>query len=181
MDEKKFGGKMKEKETILKLLLVFLFFIVGNNEKLFACSYAIRKYDYFMQFCDMLFSKSEKLFLEKREIQSRKKIGKGILSYDKDFYIDPISVDTLYYLADQIDSADNRVFNDIFDIAKILIETDHADLSGTDFLYEKNPFMPSQTLLVYCINQIKTKMVHRKITICLISCLVIIQKSLNQL
>lgn len=171
-----------------------------SSEYVTALSYAIRKYDYLMQFCDMLFSKSGEIPLEKREIQSRKKTEKGILSYDKDFYIDevanfiescpreecglfvtpltapnknicceqqknlieiikllaqktnPISVDTFYYLADQIDPTTNQVFSDILDITKILIETDNADLCGTDFVYSNNPFMPSQTLLAYCIN-----------------------------
>lgn len=40
MDEKKFGGKMKKNKGVLKLLLLALLFFVGNNEKMYSCSYA---------------------------------------------------------------------------------------------------------------------------------------------
>lgn len=65
----------------------------------------------------------------------------------------PISVDTFYYLADIIDPEDGCVFKDVLDITKLLIDTGHADLSGTDFEWDRKIFSePSQTLLAYCIN-----------------------------
>ena len=184
-------------ETDLSRLLI-------SSEYVTTLQYAIRKYDYLMQYSTMIFSKSHKIgMLEKRAIHSRKKIDKGVLKYDKDFYAsndmiskfvesspteecglgliplkdeanknilsvqqknliaiikflaqktNPISVDTFYYLADQIDSEDGHVFADVFDITEILIETGHADLTGTDFEWSRYNPKPTQTLLAYCIN-----------------------------
>ena len=178
-----------------------------SSEYVTPLQYAIRKYDYLMQYSEMISSKDHSIgLLEKRDIHSRKKVNKGILDYDKDFYsqndliseyieispieecglgltyhrdednkniitveqknlieiikllaqkTNPISVDTFYYLADIIDPKDGRVFNDIYDITKILIDTEHADLCGTDFEWERNYPAPSQTLLAYCINHTK--------------------------
>lgn len=188
----------------------------GENElsKLYISSefvtplqYAVRKYDYLMQYSEMLFSKEHTIgLLEKRDIHSRKKVDKGILDFDKDFSssqnvisyftetfpreecglclmahrdesnkniitvqqknlieiikllaqkTNPISVDTFYYLADIIDPNDGHVFNDIYDITKILIDTGHAELCGTDFEWDRFHREPTQTLLAYCINHIK--------------------------
>lgn len=178
-----------------------------SSEYVTPLQYAIRKYDYLMQYSEMIFSKGHSIgMLEKREIHSRKKVDKGILNYDKDFYsqndlisqyieispteecglgltsyrdesnkniitvqqknlieiikllaqkTNPISVDTFYYLADIIDPKDGRVFSDIFDLTKILIDTGHADLCGTDFEWDRWHLEPTQTLLAYCINHIK--------------------------
>lgn len=178
-----------------------------SSEYVTPLQYAIRKYDYLMQYSEMIFSKEHSIgILEKRDIHSRRKVDKGILDYDKDFYsqqdliyqyikispieecglglivhrdesnkniitvqqknlmeiikllaykTNPISVDTFYYLADIIDPKDSRVFSDIFDLTKILIDTGHADLCGTDFEWERFHQEPTQTLLAYCINHTK--------------------------
>lgn len=178
-----------------------------SSEYVTPLQYAVRKYDYLMQYSEMIIAKNNSIEgLEKRAIHSRKKVDKGILDYDKDFYssqdyistfietfpweecgrglllhrdetnkniisvqqknlieiikflaqnTNPISVDTFYYLADIIDPKDGHVFSDIFDITKILIETGHAELSGTDFEWERNHSEPTQTLLAYCINHQK--------------------------
>lgn len=178
-----------------------------SSEYVTVLQYAVRKYDYLMQYTEMLCKKEAKIeLLEKREIHSRKKVDKGILTEDKDFYLrndliyhyleispqeecglfltafkdesnknilslqqknlfeiikllaektNPISVDTFYYLADIIDPKDGHVFSDVFDITKILIESGHAELSGTDFEWDRYHLEPSQTLLAYCINHTK--------------------------
>lgn len=178
-----------------------------SSEYVTPLQYAVRKYDYLMQYSEMFFYKEHSIgLLEKRDIHSRKKVDRGILDYDKDFsssqdvishfietfpreecglyltshrYEDnkniisvqqknlidiikllaqntnPISVDTFYYLADIIDPNDGHVFNDIYDVTKILIDTGHADLCGTDFEWERIHWEPTQTLLSYCINHIK--------------------------
>lgn len=192
-------NNLPEKTNLSKLYI--------SSEYVTPLQYAIRKYDYLMQYSEMIFSKGHSIgMLEKREIHSRKKVDKGILNYDKDFYsqndlisqyieispteecglgltsyrdesnkniitvqqknlieiikllaqkTNPISVDTFYYLADIIDPKDGRVFSDIFDLTKILIDTGHADLCGTDFEWDRWHLEPTQTLLAYCINHIK--------------------------
>lgn len=189
-------NNLPEKTNLSKLYI--------SSEYVTPLQYAIRKYDYLMQYSEMLFSKEHTIgLLEKRDIHSRKKVDKGILDYDKDFYLqndlisqyikispkeecglgltsyrdesnkniltvqqknlieiikllaqktNPISVDTFYYLADIIDPKDGHVFSDIFDLTKILIDTGHADLCGTDFEWERFHLEPTQTLLAYCIN-----------------------------
>ncbi len=62
----------------------------------------------------------------------------------------PISVDTLYYLADQVDSTDGGVFNDVLDIARILIKDYSADVAGVDWEWERT-FAATETLLAKCI------------------------------
>lgn len=191
--------KLLEKTELSKLYI--------SSEYVTPLQYAVRKYDYLMQYSEMIFSKEHSIgLLEKRDIHSRKKVDRGILDYDKDFsssqdvishfietfpreecglYLtghryesnkniisvqqknlidiikllaqntNPISVDTFYYLADIIDPKDGRVFSDIFDLTKILIDTGHADLCGTDFEWDRWHLEPTQTLLAYCINHIK--------------------------
>lgn len=178
-----------------------------SSEYVTPLQYAIRKYDYLMQYSEMIFSKDRSICpIERRAVHSRKKVDKGILDYDRDFYskqdfisafmetspqeecglgltyhrdetnknivtvqqknlieiikllaqkTNPISVDTFYYLADIIDPNDGHVFTDIFDITKILIDTGHAELGGTDFEWERFHYEPTQTLLAYCINHTK--------------------------
>ena len=58
-----------------------------SSEYVTPLQYAVRKYDYLMQYFEMISSKDHSIgILEKRAIHSRKKIDKGILDYDKDFY-----------------------------------------------------------------------------------------------
>ena len=38
------------------------------------------------------------------------------------------------------------------DLVRILINTEHADLSGTDFEWDTPTYIPNQTLIAYCIN-----------------------------
>jgi len=61
----------------------------------------------------------------------------------------PVSVDNFYYLADQMDD-DNSYYDDVFMLARHLIDTGNADLGGTDFEYKRFD-VPNQTLLAYCI------------------------------
>ena len=172
-----------------------------SNEYVTPLQYAIRKYDYVMQFTESLCNNNKLNMLEKRTIINKKNTGHGILKYDQDYYskrdyipntfiasvpaeecglfltnykdgnicslqqknlieiikllaekTDPISVSTFYYLADQVDPKDGQMFNDVLDLVRILINTEHADLSGTDFEWDTPTYIPNQTLIAYCIN-----------------------------
>lgn len=173
-----------------------------SHEYLTPLQYAIRKYDYLMQFIEMIYRKKN-WEISKRDTIRRKNIEKGVLDSDKNYYqngdiifkfintnpieecgfyltpkknenpniifeqqenlikiiellaqkSNPISVDTFYYLADQVDPIDNSVFNDVLDITRILIETGHAELTGTNFEWDReDSICENQTLLAYCIN-----------------------------
>ena len=67
----------------------------------------------------------------------------------------PISVDTMYYLADQIDKnnpIDKSSFNDVIDIARILLDTDMVEVESVNTEWSRALFnQPHLTLLARCI------------------------------
>ena len=67
----------------------------------------------------------------------------------------PISVDTMYYLADQVDKnnpIDKSSFNDVIDIARILLDTDMVEVESANTEWDRAIFKhPYLTLLARCI------------------------------
>lgn len=63
----------------------------------------------------------------------------------------PISVDTFYLIADQMDSSDNfAIYTDVEKLVHYMINTGHADLCGTNFEWDRGK-VPQETLLAKCI------------------------------
>ena len=67
----------------------------------------------------------------------------------------PISVDTMYYLADQVDKnnpIDKSSFNDVIDIARLLLDTDKVEVESVNTEWIRMFFdEPNLTLLARCI------------------------------
>lgn len=67
----------------------------------------------------------------------------------------PISVDTMYYLADQVDQnnpIDKSSFNDVIDIARLLLDTDKVEVESVNTEWSRMFFdEPNLTLLARCI------------------------------
>lgn len=67
----------------------------------------------------------------------------------------PISVDTMYYLADQVDQnnpIDKSSFDDVIDIARLLLDTDKVEVESVNTEWSRMFFnQPNLTLLARCI------------------------------
>lgn len=67
----------------------------------------------------------------------------------------PISVDTMYYLADQVDKnnpIDKSSFDDVIDIARLLLDTDKVEVESVNTEWSRMFFdEPNLTLLARCI------------------------------
>ena len=67
----------------------------------------------------------------------------------------PISVDTMYYLVDQVDKnnpIDKSSFDDVIDIARLLLDTDKVEVESVNTEWSRMFFnQPNLTLLARCI------------------------------
>lgn len=186
-----------------------------SDEFLGPISYAVRKYDYFMQSSSFTQTKEHEIsLLKKRKYSNKREVSGGILPEDLDFLdnrekmllkvldilpteecgllyktrdksehnneleknlpfvnqknlyriiteffakkINPIPIDTFYYIADMTEEGINeQVYTDILAMACALIDSGNADFNQTNFSYWNHNELPQETFVSKCLRDRK--------------------------